>query len=53
MEVDCADGCLLGHLAGDAFGSLAEFHSPEEISCNYPDGVWETDDGGAWNSIAV
>jgi ADP-ribosylglycohydrolase len=40
MEFDCADGCLLGQLARDAFGSLVEFHSPEEISCNYLDGVW-------------
>ena len=52
MEFDCADGCLLGQLARYAFGSLVEFHSPEEISCNYLDGVWEKVDGGAWNSIA-
>jgi len=52
MEVDRADGCFLGQLAVDAFGSLVEFHSPEENSCNYPEGVWNLDDDGAWNSIA-
>ena len=52
MQVDRAQGCLLGQLAGDALGSLVEFQSPEEIRRNYPDGVWELADGGTWNTIA-
>ena len=31
MQVDRAEGCLLGQLAGDALGSLIEFQSPEQI----------------------
>ena len=30
MQVDRAEGCLLGQLAGDALGSLIEFQSPEQ-----------------------
>ena len=41
MQVDRAQGCLLGQLAGDALGSLGEFQTPEEIRRDYPDGVRE------------
>lgn len=52
MQVDRAQGCLLGQLTGDALGSLVEFQSPEEIRRDYPDGVRELADGGTWNTIA-
>ncbi len=47
-----AQGCLLGQLAGDALGSLVEFHTPEQIRREYPDGVRDLADGGTWNTIA-
>ncbi|MDE2748362.1 MAG: ADP-ribosylglycohydrolase family protein [Chloroflexota bacterium] len=47
-----AQGCLLGQLAGDALGSLVEFRTPEDILEEYPEGVRELADGGAWNTIA-
>jgi ADP-ribosyl-[dinitrogen reductase] hydrolase len=50
--VNCAQGCLLGQLTGDALGSLVEFQTPEEIRANYPDGVRELVDGSTWNTIA-
>ena len=39
MQVDRAQGCLLGQLAGDALGGLVEFQSPEQIRRDYPGGV--------------
>jgi ADP-ribosyl-[dinitrogen reductase] hydrolase len=50
--VSRAQGCLLGQLAGDALGSLVEFETPEQIRCQYPNGVRELADGGTWNTIA-
>ncbi len=47
-----AQGCLLGQLAGDALGSLVEFQTPEEIREQYPGGVRDLADGGAWGTIA-
>ena len=47
-----AQGCLLGQLAGDSLGSLVEFLSPESIQCEYPAGVQNLADGGAWDTIA-
>lgn len=47
-----AQGCLLGQLAGDALGSLVEFHTPEQIRRQYPDGVRDLCDGGTWDTIA-
>jgi ADP-ribosylglycohydrolase len=47
-----AQGCLLGHLAGDSFGSLVEFRSQEDIRREYPNDVRELADGGTWNTIA-
>ena len=52
MNLDRAQGCLLGQLAGDALGSLVEFQSPGKIRRGYPDGVWELANGGTWNTIA-
>ena len=46
MQVDRAQGCLLGQLAGDALGSLVEFQSPDDICRNYPNGVRDLADGG-------
>ena len=50
--LDRAQGCLLGQLAGDALGSLVEFQTPEQIHRQYPAGLRELADGGAWNTIA-
>jgi ADP-ribosylglycohydrolase len=52
MQIDRAQGCLLGQLAGDALGSLVEFQSPEEIRRSYPKGVRKLADGGTWKTIA-
>ncbi len=52
MQVERAQGCLLGQLAGDALGGLVEFRTPEDIRREYPDGVRELADGGAWDTIA-
>jgi ADP-ribosyl-[dinitrogen reductase] hydrolase len=46
------EGCLMGQLAGDSLGSLAEFQSAAEIARKYPDGVRELADGGTWGTIA-
>lgn len=51
-EVDRAQDCLLGQLAGDALGSLVEFQSAEQIRRTYPEGVRELADGGTFNTIA-
>ena len=45
MQIDRAQGCLLGQLAGDSLGSLVEFRSQEEILREYPNGVRELADG--------
>ncbi|MCX6020351.1 MAG: ADP-ribosylglycohydrolase family protein [Chloroflexi bacterium] len=47
-----AQGALLGQLAGDSLGSLAEFQSPEEIRRRYPNGLRDLEDGGTWGTIA-
>ena len=47
-----AQATLVGQLAGDALGSLVEFQSPEDIRRQYPAGVRDLADGGAWNTIA-
>ncbi len=52
LDLSRAQGCLLGQLAGDALGSLVEFQRPEQIRREYPNGVRELVDGGAWNTIA-
>jgi ADP-ribosyl-[dinitrogen reductase] hydrolase len=52
MQIDRAQGCLLGQLAGDALGSLVEFQAPDDIRREYPNGVHELTDGGTWNTIA-
>ncbi len=52
MKINRAQGCLLGQLAGDSLGALVEFHSADDISSIYPNGVRELVDGGVWNTIA-
>lgn len=52
MQIDRAQGCLLGQLAGDSLGSLVEFQAPDDIRREYPKGVREIADGGTWNTIA-
>ena len=51
MQIERAQGCLLGQLAGDALGSLVEFCSAEEILRAYPTGVRELTDGGTYDTI--
>lgn len=53
MNLDRAQGCLLGQLAGDALGSPVVFQSPDESRRSCPNGVRELADGGRWNTIAV
>ena len=50
--VSRAQGCLLGQLAGDALGSMVEFHTSEEIRRIYPHRIRELADGGRWGTIA-
>ncbi len=52
MQVDRAQGWLLGQLAEDALGSLLELQSLEQIRLDYPGDVRELVDGGTWNTIA-
>jgi ADP-ribosylglycohydrolase len=47
-----AQGCLLGLLAGDSLGSLVEFRDTDWIVENFPGGLRELEDGGAWNTLA-
>jgi ADP-ribosylglycohydrolase/fructose-1,6-bisphosphatase/inositol monophosphatase family enzyme len=47
-----AQGCLLGHCIGDAFGQQVEFLSPEQIRQQFPQGLDDIDDGGTWNTLA-
>lgn len=51
-KLERAQGCLLGQLAGDALGSLVECRTPEQIRREFPNGVRELADGGAWSTIA-
>jgi ADP-ribosyl-[dinitrogen reductase] hydrolase len=51
-QVDKAEGCFLGQIAGDSLGSLVEFRSAEDIKEQYPNGVRELADGGTHNTIA-
>lgn len=51
--LDRACGSLLGMVAGDSLGSLAEFRSSAEIAASYPaGGPDELADGGTWGTIA-
>jgi len=47
-----AQGCLLGQCAGDALGQMVEFWSKQAILHEYPDGVQDMKNGGAWNTLA-
>jgi len=53
FQIDRAQGCLLGQLAGDALGSLVEFQTPEQVRREYPDGVRELADGGTCENLRV
>lgn len=50
--VDRAQGCLLGHLAGDALGSQVQTKRASEIASIHPDGVQDMADGGVWGTLA-
>lgn len=47
-----ARGCLAGLLAGDSLGALVEFRDPAWIAENFPGGLRELENGGAWNTLA-
>lgn len=51
-QLNRAQGCLLGQLAGDALGGLVEFKSVEAIRARYPHGCRHLHDGGTWNNLA-
>lgn len=45
-------GCLLGQLAGDALGSIVEFHTAAWIAAAYPQGVRELVPSPVWHTLA-
>jgi ADP-ribosylglycohydrolase/fructose-1,6-bisphosphatase/inositol monophosphatase family enzyme len=47
-----AAGCLLGQVIGDSLGSRVEFKGAAEIAREFPQGVRELADGGAYRLIA-
>jgi ADP-ribosyl-[dinitrogen reductase] hydrolase len=47
-----AQGCVLSQLAGNSFGGLVEFQSPQAIRKKYPNGVGELANGGTWGTVA-
>jgi ADP-ribosylglycohydrolase/fructose-1,6-bisphosphatase/inositol monophosphatase family enzyme len=50
--LDRAQGALLGQCIGDALGQMVEFRTEADILREYPKGVLDMADGGAWNTIA-
>lgn len=46
-----ARGCLLGQLVGDAFGSQAEFRTPEQIRESFPDGLTAMGASPVWGTL--
>lgn len=51
-QLDRAQGCWLGQLAGDALGSQVEFQTPDAIAQRWPDGVRIIKDGGTFDTLA-
>lgn len=47
-----AMGCWYGQLTGDALGSLVDGKTPAEILADYPEGVRDLHDGGAFDTLA-
>ncbi|MDO5471168.1 MAG: ADP-ribosylglycohydrolase family protein [Akkermansia sp.] len=43
--IDKAEGCLLGLMCGDALGAPVEFHYPEDLQRQFPDGITDMEDG--------
>ena len=52
VELERAQGCLLGQVIGDSLGSLVEMKSAAEIAQLYPGGVRHLADGGVYHTIA-
>ena len=46
-----ARGCLMGQLAGDAFGSQVEFKSAAEITSLFPDGIRTMSRSLTWGTL--
>ena len=51
-QIERAQGCLLGQVAGDSLGSLVEFRSAEQIRAEYPNGLRDLQHGGTWGTLA-
>jgi ADP-ribosylglycohydrolase/fructose-1,6-bisphosphatase/inositol monophosphatase family enzyme len=51
-QLNRAQGCLAGLLAGDNLGSMVEFLTPAEIKQKYPNGLHELVDGGVFQLMA-
>jgi ADP-ribosylglycohydrolase/fructose-1,6-bisphosphatase/inositol monophosphatase family enzyme len=51
-QLERAQGCLLGQVAGDSLGSLVEFKTAREIAALYPLGLHDLADGGVFHTIA-
>lgn len=47
-----AQGCLLGQVAGDSLGGLAEFSTAAAVATRYPGGPRLLEDGGYWGILA-
>ncbi|GHV09495.1 hypothetical protein AGMMS50229_19790 [Campylobacterota bacterium] len=47
-----AQGCFLGQCAGDALGQMVEFRSKASIANEYPNGLRDMANGGAFNTLA-
>ena len=47
-----AMGCFMGQCVGDALGQMVEFSTKGSILSEYPDGVRDMANGGAWNTLA-
>ena len=51
-QLERAQGCLLGQVAGDSLGSLVEFKTAREIAALHPLGLHDLADGGVYHTIA-
>lgn len=46
-----AQGCLVGQIAGDSLGSIAEFKTAAEIFRLYPQGIRDLSSDNVWNTL--
>ena len=51
QAINRARGCLIGQLAGDAFGSQVEFMSADKIRQLFPDGMRSMSESLTWGTL--